>query len=146
MVAAVPTPTIWRTTRSDFVHVCLWITCPWCTVYRVPPSTTSVCSPLHYSQGEFWNEVEMAYTIVEFLILLLNICLRGPISAGCQNFYPVAFFGRHPMDIWRFFLHFSMFMSPQYWARFLLYSQPHPKKKPLDKKFGTRRKLTPSDP
>ena len=104
------------------------------------------CSwPSQYSQGEFWDDVEMSY-IVEFMIFLVNICLGGPISAGCQNFYPVAFFWRHPIDIWRFSLHFSLYMSPRYRAQFLLYPHPHPKKKPLDKKFGTRRKLTPTDP
>ena len=105
--------------------------------------TCSWLSP--YSQGEFRDDVEMSY-IVEFMIFLVNICLGGPISAGCQKFYPVAFFGWHPIDIWCFFLHFSLYMSPRYWAQFLLYPHPHPKKKPPNKKFGTRRKLTPSDP
>ena len=104
------------------------------------------CSwPSPYSQGEFRDDVEMSY-IVEFMIFLVNICLGGPISAGCQNFYPVAFFWRHPMDICSFFLHFHCLWAPNIGLNSCYIPLPSLKKKPPDKKFGTRRKSTPSDP
>ena len=43
------------------------------------------------SQGESWDDLEMFY-IVQFFSFLVDIGPQGSISAGCQFFYPVAFY------------------------------------------------------